>query len=123
MQGDMAWWYYLVSMLTLLRGLKNWPLAGALLARWPVRQPVVELRPSGLRFRVRTFMDVWIIKETCLDRDYERVGTDLQDGWNVVDIGAGLGDFTVYAARRCPHGTVYAYEPFPESFALLQCAP
>jgi len=113
-------WYYLVSILTLLRGVKNWPLAVALLARWPVKQPTVELRPNRLLFRVRTFMDVWIIKETCLDRDYERVGADLQDGWNVVDIGAGLGDFTVHAACRCPRGVVYAFEPFPESFALLQ---
>jgi len=85
-----------------------------------IRQPlVITLRGSGLRFRVRTAMDVWVIKETCLDRDYER-GVMLQDGWAIVDIGAGLGDFTAYAAQRSPHGCVYAYEPFPESFALLQ---
>jgi FkbM family methyltransferase len=79
----------------------------------------VRLRGSGLQFRVRTAMDVWVIKETCLDRDYEAV-TPLQDGWIIIDIGAGLGDFTVYAARRNPHGRVYAYEPFPESVDLLK---
>jgi FkbM family methyltransferase len=44
----------------------------------------------------------------------------LQDNWTIIDIGAGLGDFTAYAARHSPHGRVLAYEPFPESFALLQ---
>jgi FkbM family methyltransferase len=62
---------------------------------------------------------VWVIKETCLDRDYER-GAALQDGWTIIDIGAGLGDFTAYAAQRSPNGRVLAFEPFPESFALLQ---
>ena len=65
-------------------------------------------------------MDAWIVKETNLDRDYEVHGTAIQDGWIVVDIGAGLGDFTVFAARRTPHGRVFAYEPAPDSVALLE---
>jgi FkbM family methyltransferase len=37
----------------------------------------------------------------------------------VIDIGAGLGEYTLYSA--CVVGTkVFAFEPFPESFALLQ---
>lgn len=40
--------------------------------------------------------------------------------WNIVDVGAGLGDFTVYAAKHCSDGVVLAYEPLPESFDLLQ---
>jgi FkbM family methyltransferase len=84
------------------------------------QQPLtIRLRQSGLQFHVRTAMDVWVIKETCLDHDYEN-GARLQDGWTIIDIGAGLGDFTAYAAQRSPHGRVLAYEPFPESFALLQ---
>jgi FkbM family methyltransferase len=80
---------------------------------------IIRLRGSGLQFRVRTAMDVWVIKETCLDRDYEN-SVVLQDNWTIIDIGAGLGDFTAYAAQRSPNGRVLAYEPFPESFALLQ---
>jgi FkbM family methyltransferase len=78
----------------------------------------LELR-DGTVFAIRSFMDAWIVKETNLDRDYEVHGTAIQDGWTVVDIGAGLGDFTVFAARRTPHGRVFAYEPAPESAALL----
>ncbi len=44
----------------------------------------------------------------------------LQDGWTVVDIGAGLGDFSILAAQGFPNNQVYAYEPFMESFNLLE---
>jgi FkbM family methyltransferase len=64
-------------------------------------------------------MDIWAIKETWLDRFYERYGATVQPGWTVVDIGGGLGDYTLYASQ--PAGTrVYAFEPTPDSFRLLQ---
>jgi FkbM family methyltransferase len=94
--------------------------------RQPNEPMTIRLRGSGLQFRVRTAMDVWVIKETCLDRDYDqplRRSQNLrkdEDNWTIIDIGAGLGDFTAYAAQRSPNGRVLAYEPFPESFALLQ---
>jgi FkbM family methyltransferase len=64
-------------------------------------------------------MDVWVIKETCVDSDYLPPG-GFQTDWQVVDIGAGLGDFTVFAAVNCPEGKVYAYEPLGRSFELLK---
>jgi hypothetical protein len=38
----------------------------------------------------------------------------------VLDIGGGIGDYTLFAACAAPHGKVFAFEPFPGSFALLQ---
>jgi FkbM family methyltransferase len=64
-------------------------------------------------------MDLWIIKETCLDRDYERDFIQIRNGWTVLDVGAGLGDFSVCTARQCPDSRVFAFEPLPESFGLL----
>ncbi len=114
------WFYYLVSVPTLLKGIANWPLAIRMFLGLPVQQPVVIELKNGSRFKVRTAIDVWIIKETCLDRDYERNSVPIEDGWVVIDIGAGLGDFAITVAREHPNSVVYAYEPFPESFALLQ---
>jgi FkbM family methyltransferase len=65
-------------------------------------------------------MDIWSIKETFLDRFYERFGARIEDGWTVVDIGGGIGDYTLFAAAATPHGRVFAFEPYPQSFALLQ---
>ena len=116
-----GWRYYLSSIPTLIQGFENWPMFVAAVLGWNRRRPfVMRLRGGGLRFEVRSALDAWIVKETCLDRDYERMSVDLQDGWTVVDIGAGLGDFAVHAAAGRPNSRVFAFEPSPESFALLQ---
>ena len=65
-------------------------------------------------------MDVWTVKETCLDRFYDLARLHPDDVRVVVDLGAGFGDFAIYAASRYPHSTVYAYEPSPVSFARLK---
>jgi FkbM family methyltransferase len=114
------WWYYLSSIPTLLLGVRNWPRMLAAFLHLPVASPfVLELR-NGRRFWVRTPMDIWVIKEICLDHQYELASVEFEDGWTVLDIGAGLGDFAVAMARKNPHGSIYAYEPFPPSCALLQ---
>jgi FkbM family methyltransferase len=109
--------YYLFSLPTLLFGIKNWYRLPFLLFQ---KEPIVlELR-NGYRFCVRSLMDAWIVKETCLDRGYETASVPLQDGWTIIDVGAGIGDFAVFAAYRHSRSSVYAYEPFPQSFALLE---
>lgn len=110
--------YYLTSLPTLLRGVRNWPVLFGLFHRSAA--PRVLKLSDGSQYVVRGLMDAWIVKETNLDRDYERHGTSIQDGWTIVDIGAGLGDFAIFAARRAPHGCVYAYEPAPDSAELLR---
>ena len=112
--------YYLSSIPTLLLGVKNWLTMIAAFVGLPVPEYLVINLRNGCRFQVRTPMDIWIIKETCLERQYERESVEIEDGWNVIDIGAGLGDFAICVAKRHPQCTVYAYEPLPESFALLE---
>jgi len=109
--------YYARSIPVALSGFAN-PLEIAVAAFR--RKPFIARLRSGDRFAARTAMDAWVIKETCLDRDYERADFVIQDGWTLVDIGAGLGDFAISVARRFPNGRVLAFEPFGESFGLLE---
>ena len=113
--------YYLSSIYNLLTGVKNWPLVVRVFLKTAPPSPYpIELRKSGLKLKARGIMDIWSIKETFLDRFYERFGVRIEDGWTIVDIGGGIGDYTLFAAAAAPHGKVFAFEPFPESFALLQ---
>jgi FkbM family methyltransferase len=112
--------YYAASVPTLVMGIRNWRTMLPILLGLRVKTlPLLHLR-NGLVFRVRDAMDIWIIKETCLDGDYEPGGFTIQADWLVLDLGAGLGEFAVSAAKKCLNGKVYAFEPFPESFFLLK---
>ncbi len=112
--------YYIKSIFVLLSQFENPGLILRIflgMSGTDVKQ--IRLKSSGLNFYVRGSMDVWCLKETFLDRFYEQYGVPLQDGWTVVDIGAGLGDFSILAAHGYPNNRVYAFEPFLESFTLL----
>lgn len=113
------WRYYLSSIPTLLLNAQQ-PVATASRFAKQGQWPFVWRLRNGLEFTVRSAMDMWIIKETCLDGFYERYSTALQDGWSIIDIGAALGDFAIHAARLCPHSRILAFEPAPDSFELLQ---
>lgn len=113
--------YYLSSIWKLATQVR--PAAqvvGMFLGRKEPGGLTIELAGSGARFHTRSAMDIWSVKETFLDRFYEKYGFPLKDGWTVIDIGGGIGEFTVYAARRYPGNRVYAFEPTPDSFDLLQ---
>jgi FkbM family methyltransferase len=113
--------YYLTSILRLLFGFHNpWLIVKIFLNPGYRGIRTIRLRSRDLQFKIRGALDVWTIKETFLDRFYEKHGFAVQPHWNVIDIGAGLGDYTLYAAVTQPGARVYSFEPFPESFALMQ---
>jgi FkbM family methyltransferase len=112
--------YYVTSLGTLLSRVRNWPVLFWELLGLPIGRPYLMQLRDGAAFQVRGFMDAWIVKEVYLDRDYERYGVALQPGWTVVDIGACLGGFAVFAARRAPGIRVHACEPAPDSYRLLR---
>lgn len=113
------WRYDLASVLPMLRASRQ-PFR---VATWMVglggRGFVWELG-SGVSFRVRSPLDAWIVKETWVDQAYDIAGTPVEDGWTVLDIGAGIGDFSVRAAKASPSGLVFAFEPAADAFALLE---
>lgn len=113
--------YYLSSIFTLLLGLDN-PLQTIKIftAHSTPAGTVIQIRENGLKFRVRGKMDVWSVKETLLDRFYEKFGFTVQDGWKIVDIGGGIGDYTLFAAVGHSNARVLTFEPFPESYNLLR---
>ncbi|MFC1879251.1 FkbM family methyltransferase [Chloroflexota bacterium] len=115
------YFYYLASIWKLLTGIE--PISGVIQAfiRPGISQErVIKLRQYGLSFNTRGGHNIWSIKETFLDRFYEKFGTSIGEGWTVIDIGGGIGDFTIFVAAQHPKNVVYAFEPTPGSFTLLQ---
>ncbi|HPH94894.1 MAG TPA: FkbM family methyltransferase [Anaerolineaceae bacterium] len=112
--------YYLQSGFTLLKGASNWLDAGLVLAGLSKPQGMILQLRNGLSFSVRGQMDIWSVKEAILDKFYEVYGAPVGDGWTIVDIGAGIGEYTLFAAHNHASNRVLAFEPFAESNKLLQ---
>jgi predicted RNA methylase len=58
------------------------------------------------------------LHEICDDQLYLQAGVSIFAGDVVVDVGANIGVFTLYAAKQGAHA--YAYEPMPPTYAVLQ---
>jgi len=112
--------YYLQSIFEMVVHFKNWPVLIPLVLRnHPSKMTKLNLRHPPVEMNVRSAMDVWSVKETFLDQFYTRYGVPVEDGWTVVDIGAGIGDYCVYATFGNPRVDLFAFEPFPGSIAVL----
>jgi len=113
--------YYGASVFKMLVGFKNWPaIVPFFLGNRANRQLRLRLRHPQVELIVRSAMDIWSVKETFIDQFYTRFGVSVEDGWTVMDIGAGIGDYSIHAAHGKPNVQVYAFEPYPGSFALLR---
>jgi len=90
-------------------------VASSRLARHPMR---FRLRDgSVVRCRI---VDAGGLLSVSVDRDYDVPGLDWTALRTIVDIGAHVGTFTVWAARRSPRARILAVEPNPETFPFLQ---
>ena len=56
---------------------------------------------------------VWLIEE------YKRPNFEINSNDVVIDIGAHIGLFTLYASQFCNEGTIYSFEPVKENYELL----
>ncbi len=62
----------------------------------------------------------YVYQEIFVDQAYLKHGITLNDGDCVVDVGANIGLFTLFVQQKCPHATVYAFEPSPPVYEILQ---
>jgi FkbM family methyltransferase len=93
------------------------------------RKALTENRPGetttiktldGLRFTIRrNCKDAGILAEIFLDNEYTRY-CKLPAAPVVVDIGAYIGDFAIFAAKRLGARKVVALEPSPSNLKLLE---
>lgn len=90
-------------------------VASTRLARHPMR---FRMRGgSVIRCRI---VDAGGLLSVTVDRDYDVPGVDWEELDTIVDIGAHVGTFTVWAAQRAPRARILAVEPNLETFAFLK---
>ena len=75
----------------------------------------VPLRDGGL-LRVRSAGEVRVFWQIFV-RECYRLWSDCR---TIVDAGANIGMFSVWAAKQLPEARIFALEPYPETFSNLQ---
>ena len=56
---------------------------------------------------------VWLIEE------YKRENFSIESNDVIIDIGAHIGLFTIYASQFSKNGEIYSFEPMKDNFELL----
>lgn len=81
------------------------------------KKPISAVRlKNGVHIKSPEDVDLaYIFHEIWIDEYYSPPGYEITDGQTIVDIGANIGVFALYAATRAPGGRVYSFEPFPKS--------
>lgn len=76
---------------------------------------------NGLKVKMRTnstdlqaFVNVWILEE------YKEEMFEIGKNDVLIDVGAHIGLFTLYASQFCRNGSIYAFEPFKENWDLFR---
>lgn len=78
-----------------------------------------SIRLGGLRIAFSVLEQLHSFLEIFVDNDYELCsGFEPHPEWVVIDAGANIGLFSLYAAQTC--SKVYAFEPDPRAFEHLR---
>jgi amino acid adenylation domain-containing protein/FkbH-like protein/non-ribosomal peptide synthase protein (TIGR01720 family)/FkbM family methyltransferase len=62
----------------------------------------------------------YLYQEIFVDRVYLKHGIVFNEDDCIIDVGANIGLFTLFAQQKSPKGTIYAFEPAPHAFEKLQ---
>jgi len=76
---------------------------------------------NGLVFRIRpNTNDCYVLTEIVSTSIYTPAGFEIKKKDVVFDVGAHIGSFTLLAAEAAKEGGVYAFEPHPDNYRLLE---
>lgn len=83
---------------------------------------IIDLKlRNGLIIKVRVgTSDFRTSRSVFIDESYLPPGLSIPEDGIVVDIGAHIGTFTLFAALRATKGRIFSYEPEPSNFSLLK---
>lgn len=107
-----------MGLLSNVRAFKNWPLI-YLARRGVLRRPYLLKTWSGQRIEIDPDAeDAGVVKSVFARRSYISDEVSIPHGGVVVDVGANIGAFSLFAARGA--GTVLAFEPEPRNHERLR---
>lgn len=99
---------------------KNWYLYPLVYFSIIKRDYVIFETYSGLKIKLRTrSTDLMALTNVWLVEEYSRSNFRINTNDVIIDIGAHIGLFTLYASQYCKNGTIFCFEPVDENYDIL----
>lgn len=93
--------YYFFSIISLIQNFNFWVFPLLL-----IKKPLLIKIDGHGNYYVSNFMDIWTLKETLIDKQYEQY-QKIKKNDLVFDIGAAIGDFSISASKMAKKVIVY----------------
>jgi len=101
--------------------LKNWPTFFLDYLGVYKHRHITYVLNNGIKYKTRSGeVDSLLIADIWIRKMYTPPDFRIRKHDIVVDIGAHIGIFSLFAAAQAKGGRIYSYEPDPENFDLLQ---
>lgn len=112
----------LETVIQIIATVKNWiTLLVDLKFKLIKQKRIVYVLRNGTKYEVRSkTLDSLLVVEIYSQRRYTPRGFEIDEKDLVVDIGAHIGVFAIFASKLARKGRIYAFEPIPENFKMLQ---
>lgn len=99
---------------------KNWPTWLCTRIGITKKEKLLLKLRKGVDFYIRPkSTDADVIEEMWVEEIYIPKGFQIKNDDIIVDIGAHIGIFSIYAAKYAPQGKVFSFEPTDDNYALL----
>jgi len=103
--------------------LKNWYMYPAVYFHLTKKPKVIFETKNGEKITIRTIensTDIHIFTEIWLERLYSIPNFEISSNDQIIDVGAHIGIFSIFASQLCKNGKVFSYEPAKPNFEILQ---
>ena len=81
---------------------------------------ILETR-NNIKIKIRTnSTDIMQLGTVWLIEDYEVSGFNINNEDVIIDIGAHIGLFSLFASQYCKNGKIFCYEPIEKNFGILK---
>ena len=84
-----------------------------------VDDPEGGLNPARIRVRKQS-SDPFFVQGVFNESVYTPPGYEICESDTIIDVGANIGAFAIFAARRARNGRVFAIEPSRESYSIVE---
>tara|TARA_A100001037_G_scaffold299770_1_gene326069 strand:- start:1639 stop:2412 length:774 start_codon:yes stop_codon:yes gene_type:complete len=99
---------------------ENWYLYPIVYFKLTKNKYAIFETKSGQKIKIRVnSTDLMALTHVWMIQEYQANTFEIKDNDDVIDIGAHIGLFALYASQFCKHGRIFCYEPIEENYQLL----